>query len=168
MLDAVPVVVATVFVLIAIAFVALPVVVIGGIWRTRARLRTWTPTTARLLRVSQSTRGSRDSRHSVLVGHYEYRDHMGATHQGSGDLGDQGMPVGTADPTVQVVYDPMDPERSMVASPATGAVGCLVATLVVFGLVGLMILGGAVVALTMDSPAPSSPSDPVTEWQVPR
>jgi hypothetical protein len=169
MFDVFPVVLGIVFLVIALAFIALPVVVVGRILRARSRLRAWTPTTATLLRVSQSMRGRGNSRHAALVGHYEYRDQMGATHPGTGDLGDQGMPVGSARPTVQVVYDPLDPTRSMVANPAGGAVGCLVAMLVIFGLVGLVMLAAAAATvLATNDRDPLLPSDSVTEWQAPR
>lgn len=149
MFDA-PVLFGAIALVVALAFVALPVVVIGQALRTRRRARTWTPTTALVRRVRTETRGGADDTRTVLVGTYEYRDSMGTTRTGEGDLGRLGVAVDGSEQHVPVLVDPLDGSRSMIdprASGATAGFGCAAAILVVFLVIALVVLAVTAAAL---------------------
>jgi hypothetical protein len=133
--------------LVAAMFVAVPSMLVRSMLVDRRRRRDWLPGTAVVRRVRTETRGSSDTRRTVLVGSYDYRDPMGAPRQGEGDLGDQGLAVDGSEQTIDILIDPLDHGRSQVLKrTGNGSLGCaLVVGLVVAG-VGVVL---AVVAVTV-------------------
>ena len=137
----VPAFFSAVLVLMGLVFVALPVVLLRGMLVDRTRRRTWEPATAVVRRVRTENRGSGDTRRTVLVGTYEYRDRAGATHSGKGDLGRQGVAVDGSEQTIDILVDPLDGSRSQVLHrTGAGSLGCGVVVALFFGAIGVVML----------------------------
>ena len=137
----VPAFFSAVLMVVGVFFVALPLVLLRGMLADRRRRRTWHPATAVVRRVRTENRGSGDSRRTVLVGTYEYRDRAGATHTGEGDLGDQGLAVDGSEQSIDILVDPVDGSRSQVLHrTGAGSLGCGVVVALFFGAFGLVML----------------------------
>jgi hypothetical protein len=133
---------------IALAFIALPVALIANIVVARNRQRSWTPATAKVTRVHMESRGTDDSRRSVMIGTYEYFDRNEQVHTGSGDLGRQGVAVDGSPQVVDILVDPLDPTRSQIAPTAgSGNPACGVVVAVLFGAIGVVALMVAIALL---------------------
>ena len=133
--------------LVAAMFVAVPSMLVRSMLVDRRRRRDWLPGTAVVKRVRTETRGSSDTRRTVLVGSYEYRDPMGATQQGEGDVGDQGLAVDGSEQAIDILIDPLDHTRSQVLTRTrNGILGCALVIGVVFAGIGVVL---AVVAVTV-------------------
>ena len=137
----VPAVFSVTLVLMGLVFVGLPFLLLRGMLVDRRRRRTWEPSTAVVRRVRTEHRGSGDTRRTVLVGTYEYRDRAGATHSGEGDLGDQGLAVDGSEQTIDILVDPLDGSRSQVLHrTGRGSLGCGVVVALFFGAFGVVML----------------------------
>lgn len=148
MLDDTPTLFLVAVLFIGAVFVVLPVTLVRGLLVQRRRHREWLPATATVTRVRTETRGTDDSRRTVLVATYTYRDPAGATQQGEGDLGRQGLAVGNQEQTVEILVDPLDGSRSQVRDPASaGSMGCGLAVSLLFGAMGLLMVVLALTAL---------------------
>lgn len=148
-MDDVPAIFPAVALVIATVFVALPVMLVRSLLVDRRRRRDWLPGTAVVRRVRTETRGTSDTRRTVLVGSYEYRDPMGAVHEGEGDIGDQGLAVDGSEQTIDILIDPLDHARSQVLTRAgDGSLPCGVLVALLFAGIGVVVAVVAISALT--------------------
>lgn len=148
-MDDMPTGAAVVALAIAAVFIAMPAMLVRSMLVDRRRRRDWVPGTAVVRRVRTETRGSEDTRRTILVGSYEYRDPMGAVHQGEGDIGDQGLAVDGSEQTIDILIDPLDHARSQVLTrTGKGSLPCGVLVALLFAGIGVVVAVVAITALT--------------------
>lgn len=115
-----------------------------GVWMviwsiiSRHRLSSWTPWEATIREVETRTTssGERGSR-TRLIAHYEYRGPDGGTYASSGALPDQRFRLDGTVPPLNIVINPLDPSKSMIAGSG-GGTGCAIVFGIVFGAMGLL------------------------------
>lgn len=126
------------FALGGLAFVGFGIAMVVTTVVKRQRLRSWIPTTATVREFETRTRSSSNGgSRTYLVAHYEYRGPNGEEYAGEGAVSDKRFAVGASPVTMQIVIDPLDPSRSMVAGEGM-SIGCVIPFAIVFAAFGAL------------------------------
>ncbi|WP_328530821.1 DUF3592 domain-containing protein [Nocardioides sp. NBC_00368] len=105
---------------------------------SRQRLSSWTPWQATIREVETRTTSSGDhGSRTRLIAHYEYRGPDGGTYASSGTLPDRRFRLDGTVPPLDIVVNPLDPSKSMIAGSG-GGTGCAIVFGIIFGGMGLL------------------------------
>lgn len=106
----------------------------------RRRHGSWTPTTARITKVTTVTERTPQSNTYIrYVAHYVYRAADGTDHHGSQLIRNQRIRHDSVGSPLAIIVDPHEPDRSLVASE-TPALGCAVLGILLVAAVGIVFI----------------------------
>ena len=126
------------FVIFGVAFASFGIAMVVTTFVRRNRLKSWTPTTATVREFETRTRSSSNGgSRTYLVAHYDYRGPNGEEYADEGAVSKTRFSVDGSPVTLQIVVDPLDPSRSLVAGE-TAPIGCAIAFAIVFAAFGLV------------------------------